>query len=76
MLISVKGNYSRARAKRAVVRIPRCVCVGIKFNQKKNYCVAVADGVDSDFPNVVIEIVDTVDRRVSVTTDGNKIMGV
>ena len=43
---------------------------GVKFYPKKNYCVAVADGVDSDFPNVVIEIVDTVDRRVSVTEDG------
>ena len=42
---------------------------GIKFYQKKN-CVAVPDGIDSDFPNVVIEIVDTVDRTVSVTEDG------
>ena len=45
------------------------MCVGLKFNQKKN-CVAVADAVDSEFPNVVIEIVDTVDRRLSVTEDG------
>ncbi len=38
---------------RARVRVWR-----YNFNQKK-YCVAVADGDDSDFPNVVIEIVDT-----------------
>jgi hypothetical protein len=50
---------------------------GVKFYpKKKKITVAVADGVDSDFPNVVIEIVDTVDRRVSVTEDGDKIMGV
>jgi hypothetical protein len=49
------------------------VCVGFNFIQKK-YCVAVEEGIDSDFPNVVIEIVDTVDKSVSVTKD--KIMGV
>jgi len=46
-----------------------------KILSKKN-CVAVDEGIDSDFPNVIIEIVDTVDRSVSTSADGVKIMGV
>ena len=48
---------------------------GLNFIQK-NHCVAVDEGVDSDFPNVVMGIADTVDRSMSVTEDGDKIMGV
>ena len=51
-----------------------CVWEGVNFIQKN--CVAVDEGIDSDFPNVIIEIVDTVDRSVSTSADGVKIMGV
>ena len=49
------------------------IFVGVKI-YLKNYCVAVDEGVDSDFPNVVKGIADTVDKSVFVTAD--KIMGV
>jgi len=49
---------------------------GVKIYPKKNYCVAVSDGVDSDFPNVVIGIVDTVDKSVFVIKNDDEIKGV